>query len=303
MVTGDWGGAEHELRAMMTGNDTAGGYLLNPELSASVIDLARNQSVVSRAGALTVPMEASELRIARVTSDPTANWRQEGGSVTASTPGFDLLTLRARSLAALIPVTLELLEDAANAPALLENALRQALGLELDRAALMGVAAGPEPLGLSQAPGVNETGSIGSPTYDDILDAVTDIESANGMPNAWIMNPRDSGTFNKLKDAQSQYLTPPPAIASMTRHVTNQIPANLGGGGDSEIFIGDFKQLLIGLRKTVTIELLNEGTVIDSDGVTHQAVQEMKLFLRAHLRADVALIRPTHFTRLKGVTA
>ena len=54
MATADWSGAEHE-RALAEATTGAGGALVPSPLSARVIDLARNRTVVFRAGAQTVP--------------------------------------------------------------------------------------------------------------------------------------------------------------------------------------------------------------------------------------------------------
>jgi HK97 family phage major capsid protein len=63
---GDWKGAEAEHRAYSQGTSASGGYLLTPEMSASIIDLARAKSVVSAAGAITVPMQTEEMKVALV---------------------------------------------------------------------------------------------------------------------------------------------------------------------------------------------------------------------------------------------
>jgi HK97 family phage major capsid protein len=70
MATGEWDGAEHE-RALAEATVGAGGALVPSPLAARVIDLARNQTVVLRAGAVTVPMTAQTLALARLTSEGT----------------------------------------------------------------------------------------------------------------------------------------------------------------------------------------------------------------------------------------
>ena len=56
-----------QVQNAMSGNDSGGGYILNPTLSTQIIDLARSASVAMKAGALTVPMDSAELHIARLT--------------------------------------------------------------------------------------------------------------------------------------------------------------------------------------------------------------------------------------------
>ena len=69
VVTGNWRGLDPDLKTMAYGSGALGGYLVPDPLSARVIDLARNQAVVFRAGAQTVPMDSATLTIARVAGD------------------------------------------------------------------------------------------------------------------------------------------------------------------------------------------------------------------------------------------
>ncbi len=72
MITGNWGEANSgEFAGMIGGSGTGGGYLLTPRASGMLLDLARAQSVVMKAGAATIPMEGeSELTIAKLTRPP-----------------------------------------------------------------------------------------------------------------------------------------------------------------------------------------------------------------------------------------
>lgn len=299
LQTGRWDGAEREQRAMQESIGASGGFLLTPELSGTVIDLARNRATVLEAGAVTVPMDGPELKLARVSGDPTANWRGEGAAITQSEMTLQQISLKAKSLAVLVPVTLELWEDAENIASAIENAISTAIGLELDRAALRGLGAGNEPLGLRYATSVNEIDlSASAPDYDDVVDAVEDVDSANGMANAWIKSPRDRAFFAKLKDSQSRYLDPPKILDPLAKFSTNQIPTNLGGGtNESEMYVGDFGQMLIGMRRQIRVETFREGST-----TTDNALTELKVWIRAYLRADVQLMHPDHFTRIIGVT-
>ena len=75
IVTGRWQGAD-ELRALAEGS-TPGSYLVPTPLAGWYIDLIRNATQVIRAGAITVPMEASTLKIARQTGDISSNGKQK----------------------------------------------------------------------------------------------------------------------------------------------------------------------------------------------------------------------------------
>ena len=83
------GGAEAERRVMGDLTGAHGGFLMPDPISANVIDLARNASVVIRAGAITIPMTTKTLRLARVVTDPTPTWRQEGQTIAEDDGVFE----------------------------------------------------------------------------------------------------------------------------------------------------------------------------------------------------------------------
>lgn len=300
LVTGDWKGAEAERRALGSTPDTLGGYLVPSTLSARIIDLARNQARVIQAGAQTLPMETAQVTLARVEGDPTAYWRGEHAAITESDMAFGAINLKARTLAAMVRVSVELLEDALNLSQVVENALSQALALELDRAALFGSGTGDEPLGLRNWTGVNvvDLGANGAaPTFADFSKAVQKIWERNG-PDAGlavIMAPRTAGDLDRLTDSTGQPLRPPASFEALRKLVTNQVPVNLTKGtatNASVAFVGAFSELLIGARTNLTIEASRQAG---------DAFGKLQVLVRAYLRADVAVMRPEWFTVVDGI--
>jgi len=297
--------------AMTTGSDSSGGYLLETALSSRVIDLARANSVVMRAGAMTVPMAGAEMAIARVTGDPTGYWRAETGSVTASTPTFGRYYLRPKTLAAIVPVSMELLEDTPNGGQLIEQTLMNALGVEMDRVLLEGTGATNEPLGVVNTSGVNSQTSVGTPsTYSQITTAIGSILSSNypGMVDglSWIMNPTVAATYDGLVtgiSSDNTPLEPTPWVRQLQRYYTT----NLAASGSPEAFnmvVGDFSQLLVGMRTSgVVIDVVDAGSVTDADSVTWNATSQFLRHVRARLRVDCVVMQPGFFSVLSGVNA
>lgn len=238
-VLNDWSGIAPDVRASVTGgSDTGGGYLLEPTLSPRFVDLARAASVVSRAGAVTIPI-GGETNIATLTSDPTTYWRGETVSVTASKPAFGRIVLRPKTVAALVPVSIEWLEDVANGAAVIETALQSAMGLAMNQAALIGTGAGAEPLGVVNHTGVNTIGSVGTPTtYTNISAAVGDILGANFDGDvsslAWIHNPTQGETYDGLVtgiSGDNTPLMPTQWAGSLRKFSTTSLAANIVGFG------------------------------------------------------------------------
>jgi HK97 family phage major capsid protein len=291
MVTG----AESDLekRALSEGSDSAGGYTVPTHLSARLIDALRAASVVTRAGAQTVMLEGMTNNIARLASDPTPGWREEGAPVAASDPTFDNVQLVPRSLAVMTRVSMELLQDSINLGTELPRILATSLASELDRVALLGTGTAPEPRGIRATAGIGTDALGGSIAYTDLAQARTAILTANAGPvSAFIMHPRDEGQLTGLTDSTGQPLSVPPVLAPIPMLTTTAIPSNGGAGtNESTVFAGNFAHMLIGIRSELRIEVLREIYM-----------GNLQYAFIAHMRADVAVQHPGAFYTLTGVT-
>jgi HK97 family phage major capsid protein len=296
LATGNWDGAETEQRAIAESPATSGGHMVPVPVAAQVIDKARNASRVIEAGAKTIPMTSATLKYPRLTADAPASWRSEAGAITDQAMTFDSVTFTARSLAVLVKVSWELFEDVSpESMATVEDSFAKVLGIELDRAALRGSGAPPEPQGIRNQTGVTLTSHGANGTaitnYDWFLDAAG-VVLANGFtPNASITAPRTATSLSKLKDTANAYLAPPATLLPILP--TSQVPINLTVGtstDSSEIYTGAWSNCWIGIRTGFTLRFLQERY---SDNGQYA-------FL-ASLRADVQLAQPSAFVVDLGV--
>lgn len=295
MVTGPK--TEVERRALSEGTDSAGGYTVPTLLSASLIDRLRAASVVNRAGAITVPLGSDNNVIAKLVTDPVPAWRAENGVVEESEMTFDKVTFQPKSLAVLVKVSRELLEDSLNIETVLPTVLANALALELDRVALLGAGTGGEPRGVSNFTGLTPSGFLpGTPFYERpgygvLIKARTALRTANSDVTAFIMHPRDEGAIAEMVDTTGQPLQMPKAIANIPQLTTTAIPVNGGAQNDEGIiFGGDWRKLMIGVRHDIRVEVLRE-----------RYADYLQYGFLCHLRADIAAEHEQAFTVLKGV--
>nr|WP_309502347.1 phage major capsid protein [uncultured Roseovarius sp.] len=283
-----------ERRALAEASDSAGGYTVPDVLSAELIDRARADSVVMRAGARTVPLTSDSNTIAKVLTDPTPTWRDESGAVSNDDGTFGAVVLTPRSLAVAVDVSAELMADSLNLGTALPNILAAAMAVELDRVALIGSGTPPEPKGIAN------TSNIGTFAQDaaianfaNLSKARTGILSANRGPvSAYIMHPRDEGSFTDLTDQNEQPLMAPKAVAEIPMLTTTSLPID-GGTGDDEstIIAGNFAHLLVGIRSGIQVELFKGPKYISN----------LQYTMVAHMRADVAVEDPVAFYTLTGV--
>jgi HK97 family phage major capsid protein len=288
-----------EIRNALTeGTDSAGGYTVPAHLMSQLIDAMRAKTVTVQAGALTIPLETEKTTIARLDSDPQAGWRLERGAVAESDPTFGAVTFTARSLACFVKVSRELLEDSINIDSAIMAAFAGAMAGELDRVALFGSGSAPEPRGLFNTVGVSSVsmGADGAAltNYAKMLDAIYETEISNASaPTAWVMSPRTSRVINGLTDTTGQPLNAPKAVSDIPRLVSSAVPINQTHGAAnnaSPIILGDFSQLLIGVRTQLRIEVLRE-----------MFADTMEYAFLAHLRADIAVAQPKAFAVVKGI--
>lgn len=300
-VTGNWAGADAEKRALSESLDTAGGFVLPSPVAARIIDVARNMSCLLKAGAVTVPMDNSELSLAKLDTDPRAVWRHENVAITEDDlMTFSKITLTARTVATMVRMSIELLEDAPNVGPLTSNAISQAIALELDRVGMFGIGAGAEPLGIFQdtdVPVISMGVNGGQIVIDKLLEAKRTILDANGTPGAMIYAPRTWENLAKLKDGDGNYFaTWPGNLSDLKQLVSNQVPVNQVQGNvatASCLFMGDFANVLLGLRTQMVLEATRTG---GSD-----TFSKMQILVRAYLRADFAIARPTQLCTVKGI--
>lgn len=291
-VTGDWTNATQE-RALSEGTSTAGGHLVPTPIAQGVIDLARNQSRVIEAGALTVPMASSTLKIPRLTGDPGPAWRAENGPVAMNDMTFDAVTLTARSLSRGIVLSRELFEDT-EAGTVIAQAFAAAFATELDRAALRGSGTAPEPRGVLNTSGITVTnhGTNGTAVgYDFLLDAAGVVLANNFTPTAHIVAARSATALGKSKDTAGNYLTAPTSLLPILP--TNQVPTSLTVGSAttaSEIYTGAWSNLVVGIRQGFEIQFLDQ-----------RYADNGQVAFVAHLRADCVVLQPKAFAVDLGV--
>lgn len=283
---------EAEKRALAEGSDSAGGFTVPTPLAIRLIDLVRSNLVTVAAGAQTLPMTANTLAISRVETDPVPAWRLENSQVSESDPTFGQIQLTAKSLAVLVKASREVVEDSNNIGTQLPNIIAAAMARELDRVALFGSGTDPEPLGIANTAGIDEIAHNGPLiNFTQLVNARTNLLSANHTPNAIIAHPRDEGTYVGLTDGDGQPLMMPAAVSSIPMLTTTSVPTDGGvGTNESMILMGDFSRLMLGIRSEVRIEILRE-TFAD----------RLQYGFLAHLRADVVLEHRAAFSKITGI--
>ena len=294
-ATGNRNGlSDLELRALSEGSDSAGGFTVPEVLSGTFIDRMRNAATVFRAGATVAPMTSDTLHLARLkqpgvsVGSPAAAaaplaWKTENAPITEGDITLERVTFTARTLPLLVKMSVELSEDSSNIDAIIERELSQAMALELDRVALIGSGTPPEPAGILNQNGVDVGAMSGNADYNSIIDAVGDVAERNHVANARVYNADMARNLAKLQTGLGVYLVPPPYLDNAREFVTNAINLGSPNGG---FIVGDFTQLMVGIRTSFRLEVSR---------VAGTAFENLQVWVRAYLRADVQLAHPEAF--------
>ena len=311
MATGNWEHAPAEQRLLSVGTFAGAGALVPAPLDTMLIDLARSKSVMVSADAQTLPMDSATLEIACVRSDPTAQWM--GGDevrtagITESEGTFGRLLFTAQTVAILERLSIELFEDAINGPQVIEDQIGKALGLAIDKAILYGIEARD---GLRTWLTGDATNSINEVTPSTNGDTVTTfakfITAAQKVLEGncplepeqltLIWSPRVWATVNALTEgANNQPLRGPDWFQSMkkltsTQISTTEVQGNVSTG--STAFLGDFSQVIIGMRSNPVIEVSREAG---------DSFQRLHVLVRCFCRLDWQVFHPKFITRIPGL--
>ena len=315
-ITGQHGDFGQYLRAMTTSGASA---IVPTVWSANVIDKARNAAVAYQAGCQLVPMDAKTVQVGRLTGDPAPLFKTEGSPVTPGDMTFDYVQLVSTSLSALVVVSMEFLQDAPGADGVITNALGTAMALELDKAVFFGqlgangtndegaayALASPYPKGIlknlsDNAPGnivgtfpTNGTAQTAATPWTEMLAVAYKPLRSNEKLTAIVSNTALVQQYDGMYDSTYQPLNKPSVLANVPWLTTNVIPSFTRGTMTSratDVFAGDFSQVLIGQRLGLEIRVLTE-----------RYAENGQVGLLAYWRGDVQVARPAALACYRGL--
>lgn len=209
----------------------------------------------------------------------------EGSGITPSDPTMGTKTLGAYKYATLIPVSNELLNDAAfNASAYVAEQAGRSIGLAFQAHQVAGNGTG-EPAGIADDATVGVTGTSAAPNYENLVDLVYSVASpyrASGKA-AFLANSTTIASLRKLTDGSGQYIWTASAVPGQPDTLLgfpviecSSIAAP--GVGDASVLFGDLSRVFV--RIAGGVEIATDSSVGFANDLT---------YVRALLRADSVL--------------
>lgn len=168
-------------RVMQAGDSAKGGFTVGSDvLGESMIELLRNRTVVSQLGALNLGGLVGNVLIPRITGGAVAAWLSETGTSTATDQAFGQLSLVPKRLAATTAYSKELLIQASiDVEGFIRGDLMRVLAIAKDLAALDGLGANGQPLGIINTTGIKSVTFGAAATFAKLIDFETQVANAN----------------------------------------------------------------------------------------------------------------------------
>jgi HK97 family phage major capsid protein len=289
-----------EKRTLTTDVETAGGFIVPEEYRNSMIELLRNKTIVRRSGIPVVPMRRGSMTLPKQTGAATASYVGEARRIDPSEPTFGQIQLLARKLAGLVPVSNDLLRESdPSADMIIRDDLARVMALTEDTNLLRGAGTAFTPQGLRfQIDSANVAASAGT-TLDqktqDLFDAILRVQQDNVDLSSpvWYLSVRTASGLRRQRDANGNFVFKAEMdsgrLLGFPFFESNQVPSNLGGGSDSEIYFVETSQCLIG--DTMELELVVEpnGTYTNASGTVISGLSHDLTMVRAIKKHDIAM--------------
>ena len=279
-------------KALNTTGSSTGGAIVPQAFSTEIIELLRAETVIRRCQPVTMEMPSGNLTIPRLCSASTAGFQEELDDVPTSQPSFDDLSLNAKKLTALVPVSNDLLRRAPSDVAeIVRDDFVATMGVREDLAFLTGDGSKGSPIGLlNYVPPANsivvapfsslDNETVGQTTMGVLLGMRTIL--ANSMSRMirprWISTPGTFAFLRSLRDDFGSFLL----REEMDRGLllgspffqTQQLPANLTvpfGSGTSPVganlLLVDFADVVLADTLRFTRAITETTVYPDSSGV------------------------------------
>ncbi len=258
-------------RSYKVGTASLGGNLVaSNKMPDQFIDIIRNQLAVTQLGARTMEgLPIGNVEIPRRTSGSTAGFIAEDANLSESTGSFDTINLTPKTVGCFSKYS-RLMEMQAlpEIEGLIRSDMIEAIGQQIDLAAINGTGSNNQPLGILNTTGIGSVAignNGGAPTIDKLIDLKGEvaIDSADVATAGFLINAKTEKTLSKLKDGDGRYFLDPyvsylgeASLCGRRVVVSNNVPSNLTKGSGSNlsaIIYGDFSQLMIAMFSNVEV--------------------------------------------------
>ncbi len=262
-------------------DDAKAGILIPEELMNEVMRIAENQYGLARRDMFYLPFSGpgNSRKIPALGTSVSTFWTGEKGKKKSTQPKFGLVEQTLKKLAAIVPMTEEIMEDSAiNLTALIAKLFAEAIAKEEDLqffagdgTVWTGILNNGDVLVQYQA-----VSGIANLTADDLLDLQDQVPTSLQANAKYYMHRTVLSVIRKLKDKDDNYIYQnpgqglPPTLWNRPVELSDAMPAKSEVvPGSPYVIYGDLKQTCIfGDKQQIRVKLLEEATINDVDDQT-----------------------------------
>lgn len=298
-----YSGDKQKLQILSEGTAADGGYLVPEEFANVIVEDIRDISIM-RGLASVMSTQTDTVHIPSLVSRPKAAWRSEKAVKNTSTATFTENVLTPYSLAAIVPLSNELVADAqlgvgGSIVNYIAGLMSVSLSEKEEQAFWTGSGSG-QPTGVDGGGYTLRTFAAGA--------GATDVQRADAIVNAyhntpqgyrtravWVGNMGTWGEVGRLKDSQNRYLLTD--LAGSPTQLLKGRPvyeSNFLAGGT--LLFGDFSFYQIVDREGISVRVSDEATVAGSS-----AFEKNLTYVRVEKRVDAELLLPAAVSKVTGL--
>lgn len=293
--------------AMNEGVAADGGTLVPVNLYNEIIPLLREVSVVRSLGAGELPLPNGNMKIPKQTGAANFTWVGEDKPIASSKPALGFMSLSAKKLSGLIPLSNELLADASiSADMFVRNELVNGIAEAEDITALYGTGGDYQPKGITVACASNKI-TVNSEITSDVLDAMMGkaLSAKLAQPTfIWAFPGQIWAKIYGMKTATGNYIYRDEMKDGMLLgrpfKIWNSIKVGTDANAKTQIFLGDWKHFMIGKAAELQIAVSADAAYTSGNKMVSAFENDLTL-MRAIVREDFGVRYDEAFIWADGV--
>jgi HK97 family phage major capsid protein len=306
----------NSIRAISSNDQSAGGAFIPPGYSTDFIEFLRPMSVVRQLNPVIVQMDSGTMTVPRLAGGASAAYTGENNNANKTEQTTDDIVLVAKKLTALLPISNDWLRRAVpGSDVILRDDLAGAIAQRSDLAWIRGdgTVFGPKGLRFHAVPVTHVLAMTGSPDLAKVtsdqgrLSLALKGNNVRMLRPGWIMSPRTEECLLALRDGNGNFAFRDEMLAlgrwrAYPYKVTTQVPENLGGGAnESELYLADFADVVIGESTGLLIDTFPGGTYWDGSAL-QSGISRDQTVVSAITEHDVQMRHAFSVAVLTGVT-
>lgn len=287
------------LKVMSEGSNGDGGFLVPTEWYTQIVEEIRDVAQI-RSRATVIPNAPRQLNINSIVGTPKAKFRAESALKDTSTVTFGQISLTPYSLAVIVVLTKELIEDAQVAEGIIPLVTRkmaQSISEREERAFAAGSGTA-EPTGIDNYnTSVKSVASVGNVvTSDAFIRALYRLGQSYRANAVWLMNSLTLSKVMQLKDTNGRYLFIADLTGATAGTLLGRTVIEQNDLPQSRVWLVDLRGYYIADSSGISVSQSEEATITGVGNLFEQN----QVAIRVERRVDGELADPNGAVVITG---